>query len=171
MQTLRFLRTNVEGAYTLFEAARKHGVRFHYISADEVYGDLALDDPVKFTEEIPYHSSSSYSSTKAASDLLVRAWFRTYGVPVTILNCSNNCGPYQHIEKFIPRQINNILSGMRPKLYGDGPNVRDWIHAQNHSSAVWAKRTSLVLMARRTTSMSYVRSSLRWGAMLTISDE
>lgn len=132
-----FLQTNVEGTYTLLEAARKHGVRFHHISTDEVYGDLALDDPTKFTEETPYHPSSPYSSTKAASDLLVRAWFRTYGVPVTISNCSNNYGPYQHIEKFIPRQITNILSGMKPKLYGDGLNVRDWIHAQDHSSAVW----------------------------------
>lgn len=132
-----FLQTNVEGTYTLLEAARKHGVRFHHISTDEVYGDLALDDPTKFTEETPYHPSSPYSSTKAASDLLVRAWFRTYGVPVTISNCSNNYGPYQHIEKFIPRQITNILSGMKPKLYGDGLNVRNWIHAQDHSSAVW----------------------------------
>lgn len=132
-----FLQTNVEGTYTLLEAARKHGVRFHHISTDEVYGDLALDDPTRFTEETPYHPSSPYSSTKAASDLLVRAWFRTYGVPVTISNCSNNYGPYQHIEKFIPRQITNILSGMKPKLYGDGLNVRDWIHAQDHSSAVW----------------------------------
>lgn len=132
-----FLQTNVEGTYTLLEAARKHGVRFHHISTDEVYGDLALDDPAKFTEETPYHPSSPYSSTKAASDLLARAWFRTYEVPVTISNCSNNYGPYQHIEKFIPRQITNILSGMKPKLYGDGLNVRDWIHAQDHSSAVW----------------------------------
>ena len=131
------MQTNVEGTYTLLEAARKHGIRFHHISTDEVYGDLALDDPTKFTEETPYHPSSPYSSTKAASDLLVRAWFRTYGVPVTISNCSNNYGPYQHIEKFIPRQITNILSGMKPKLYGDGLNVRDWIHAQDHSSAVW----------------------------------
>lgn len=132
-----FLRTNVEGTYILLEAARKHNVRFHHISTDEVYGDLALDDPTRFTEETPYHPSSPYSSTKAASDLLVRAWYRTYGVPVTISNCSNNYGPYQHIEKFIPRQITNILSGMKPKLYGDGLNVRDWIHAQDHSSAVW----------------------------------
>lgn len=133
-----FLRTNVEGTYTLLEAARKHGVRFHHISTDEVYGDLALDDPTKFTEESPYRPSSPYSSTKAASDLLVRAWYRTYGLPITISNCSNNYGPYQHIEKFIPRQITNILSCLRPKLYGDGLNVRDWIHVDDHSSAVWA---------------------------------
>lgn len=132
-----FLRTNVEGTYTLLEAARKYGVRFHHISTDEVYGDLALDDPTRFTEETPYHPSSPYSSTKAASDLLVRAWHRTYGLPITISNCSNNYGPRQHVEKFIPRQITNILSGLRPKLYGDGLNVRDWIHVDDHSSAVW----------------------------------
>lgn len=132
-----FLRTNVEGTFTLLQAARKHGLRFHHISTDEVYGDLALDDPARFTEETPYHSSSPYSSTKASSDMLVRAWVRTYGVRATISNCSNNYGPRQHIEKFIPRQITNILCGIRPKLYGDGLNVRDWIHTEDHSSAVW----------------------------------
>jgi dTDP-glucose 4,6-dehydratase len=133
-----FVRTNVEGTFQLLEAARKHGVRLHHISTDEVYGDLALDDPARFTEETPYRPSSPYSSTKASSDLLVRAWHRTYGVAVTISNCSNNYGPRQHIEKFIPRQITNILCGIRPKLYGDGRNVRDWIHTEDHSSAVWA---------------------------------
>ena len=133
-----FVRTNVEGTFTLLEAARRHGTRFHHISTDEVYGDLALDDPARFTEETPYRPSSPYSSTKAASDLLVRAWHRTYGVAATISNCSNNYGPRQHIEKFIPRQITNVLSGIRPKLYGDGLNVRDWIHTEDHSSAVWA---------------------------------
>lgn len=133
-----FLRTNVEGTFTLLQAARNHGVRFHHISTDEVYGDLALDDPNRFTEETPYCPSSPYSSTKASSDMLVRAWHRTYGVEATISNCSNNYGPYQHIEKFIPRQITNILCGIRPKLYGDGKNVRDWIHTEDHSSAVWA---------------------------------
>lgn len=133
-----FLRTNVEGTFTLLEAARKHGTRFHHISTDEVYGDLALDDPARFTEETPYCPSSPYSSSKASSDILVRAWHRTYGVEATISNCSNNYGPRQHIEKFIPRQITNILCGIRPKLYGDGKNVRDWIHTEDHSSAVWA---------------------------------
>ncbi len=132
-----FVRTNVEGTFTLLEAARKHGTRFHHISTDEVYGDLALDDPARFTEETPYCPSSPYSSSKASSDMLVRAWHRTYGVDATISNCSNNYGPRQHIEKFIPRQITNILSGNRPKLYGDGLNVRDWIHTEDHSSAVW----------------------------------
>ncbi len=133
-----FVRTNVEGTFQLLEACRRHGRRMHHVSTDEVYGDLALDDPARFTEETPYHPSSPYSSTKASSDMLARAWFRTYGVPVTISNCSNNYGPYQHVEKFIPRQVTNVLCGIRPKLYGDGRNVRDWIHTEDHSSAVWA---------------------------------
>ncbi len=132
-----FLRTNVEGTYCLLEACRKYDIRYHHVSTDEVYGDLALDDPARFTEETPYNPSSPYSSTKAASDLLVRAWTRTYGLKTTISNCSNNYGPYQHIEKFIPRQITNIICGIKPKLYGDGLNVRDWIHTEDHSSAVW----------------------------------
>lgn len=132
-----FLRTNVEGTYCLLEACRKYDIRYHHVSTDEVYGDLALDDPVRFTEETPYNPSSPYSSTKAASDLLVRAWTRTYGLKTTISNCSNNYGPYQHVEKFIPRQITNIICGIKPKLYGDGLNVRDWIHTEDHSSAVW----------------------------------
>ena len=132
-----FLRTNVEGTYRLLEACRRYDVRYHHVSTDEVYGDLALDDPARFTEETPYRPSSPYSSTKAASDLLVRAWARTFGVRATISNCSNNYGPYQHVEKFIPRQITNIIDGARPKLYGDGRNVRDWIHTEDHSSAVW----------------------------------
>ena len=133
-----FVRTNVQGTFELLEACRRHGKRMHHVSTDEVYGDLALDDPARFTEETPYRPSSPYSSTKASSDMLVRAWHRTYGLPVTISNCSNNYGPYQHVEKFIPRQITNILDGARPKLYGDGRNVRDWIHTEDHSSAVWA---------------------------------
>ena len=131
-----FLDTNILGTYTLLEAARKHGRRFHHISTDEVYGDLELDDPERFTEQTPYNPSSPYSSTKAGSDLLVRAWVRSFGVQATISNCSNNYGPYQHVEKFIPRQITNVLRGIRPKLYGKGENVRDWIHADDHSSAV-----------------------------------
>ncbi|MHC2999672.1 dTDP-glucose 4,6-dehydratase [Microbacterium sp. HJ5] len=131
-----FLDTNIVGTYTLLEAARRHGTRFHHISTDEVYGDLELDDPERFTETTPYNPSSPYSSTKAGSDLLVRAWVRSFGVRATISNCSNNYGPRQHVEKFIPRQITNVLQGIRPKLYGAGLNVRDWIFADDHSSAV-----------------------------------
>ena len=131
-----FLDTNVIGTYTLLEAARQHDVRLHHISTDEVYGDLELDDPQRFTETTPYNPSSPYSSTKAASDMLVRAWVRSFGVRATLSNCSNNYGPYQHVEKFIPRQITNVIRGIRPKLYGKGENVRDWIHADDHSSAV-----------------------------------
>ena len=140
-----FLETNVDGTFKLLQAARKYDVRYHHISTDEVYGDLALDDPQRFTEETPYNPSSPYSSTKASSDLLVRAWHRTFGVKATISNCSNNYGPYQHVEKFIPRQITNILEGQRPKLYGDGLNVRDWIHTDDHSSAVWTILTKGVI--------------------------
>ena len=131
-----FVRTNVIGTFTLLEAIRKHGVRYHHISTDEVYGDLELDDPARFTEATPYNPSSPYSSTKASSDLLVRAWARSFGISATISNCSNNYGPYQHVEKFIPRQITNVLTGRRPKLYGAGANVRDWIHVEDHNSAV-----------------------------------
>lgn len=131
-----FLDTNIVGTYTILEAVKKHGKRLHHISTDEVYGDLELDDPAKFTENTPYNPSSPYSSTKAGSDLLVQAWVRSFGVQATISNCSNNYGPYQHIEKFIPRQITEILEGRKPKLYGAGENVRDWIHTEDHSSAV-----------------------------------
>lgn len=131
-----FLDTNIIGTYTLLEAARKHQTRFHHISTDEVYGDLELDDPNKFDESTPYNPSSPYSSTKAGSDLLVRAWVRSFGVKATLSNCSNNYGPYQHVEKFIPRQITEVLQGRIPKLYGSGENVRDWIHTEDHSSAV-----------------------------------
>lgn len=136
-----FVETNVRGTFELLEACRRHGLRMHHVSTDEVYGDLALDDTARFTEATPYRPSSPYSSTKAASDMLARAWFRTYGVPVTISNCSNNYGPFQHVEKFIPRQVTTVLRGGRPRLYGDGRNVRDWIHAEDHSAAVWAVLT------------------------------
>lgn len=142
-----FIYTNFVGTYTLLEAARKYDLRFHHVSTDEVYGDLPLREDLpghgelpgeKFTEDTKYNPSSPYSSTKAASDLIVRAWIKSFGIKATISNCSNNYGPYQHIEKFIPRQITNILSGIKPKLYGNGKNVRDWIHTNDHSSAVWA---------------------------------
>ena len=131
-----FIQTNLVGTYQLLEAVRRHGVRYHHISTDEVYGDLELDDPDRFHEWTPYNPSSPYSSTKAGSDLLVRAWVRSFGVQATISNCSNNYGPFQHVEKFIPRQITNVIDGERPKLYGAGLNVRDWIHVDDHNAAV-----------------------------------
>ena len=131
-----FLDTNIIGTYQILEAVRKHGKRLHHISTDEVYGDLEFDDPSKFTETTSYNPSSPYSSTKAGSDMLVRAWVRSFGVQATISNCSNNYGPYQHVEKFIPRQVTEILLGHKPKLYGKGENVRDWIHTEDHSSAI-----------------------------------
>lgn len=132
-----FIQTNLVGTYTLLEAVRKYDTRFHHVSTDEVYGDLELDDPSKFTPETPYNPSSPYSATKAGSDLLVKAWIRSFGIPATLSNCSNNYGPYQHIEKFIPRMITNRLVGIRPRLYGEGANVRDWIHVLDHNDAVW----------------------------------
>ena len=132
-----FVQTNVVGTYELLEAVRRHDVRYHHISTDEVYGDLALDSPERFSEATPYNPSSPYSSTKGASDLLVRAWVRSFGLEATISNCSNNYGPRQHVEKFIPRQVTEVLDGRRPRLYGDGLNVRDWIHVDDHNSAVW----------------------------------
>jgi dTDP-glucose 4,6-dehydratase len=132
-----FVQTNLIGTFTILEAVRRHDRRLHHVSTDEVYGDLELDDPKRFTEDTPYNPSSPYSSTKAGSDLLVRAWVRSFGVKATISNCSNNYGPYQHVEKFIPRQITNVIDGHRPKLYGKGENVRDWIHVDDHNSAVW----------------------------------
>lgn len=133
-----FIYSNLVGTFHILEACRRHHVRLHHISTDEVYGDLALDDPHKFTPETPYWPSSPYSASKAGSDMLVRAWVRSFGVEATISNCSNNYGPYQHVEKFIPRMITNRIDGVRPRLYGDGLNVRDWIHVHDHNTAVWA---------------------------------
>lgn len=132
-----FLRSNIIGTFCVLEAVRRHGVRLHHVSTDEVYGDLPLGEPVRFTATTPYNPSSPYAASKAAADHLVRAWVRSYGVRATLSNCSNNYGPFQHIEKFIPRQITNVLTGRRPKLYGTGANVRDWIHVDDHNSAVW----------------------------------
>ncbi|MDU0937261.1 MAG: dTDP-glucose 4,6-dehydratase, partial [Dermabacter sp.] len=133
-----FVRSNIVGTFALLEAVREFGVRLHHVSTDEVYGDLPLEVERRFTEESPYRPSSPYSATKASSDLLVRAWTRSFGVRSTISICSNNYGPRQHVEKFIPRQITNLLDGVRPRLFGDGANVRDWIHVDDHASAVLA---------------------------------
>ena len=133
-----FVHSNINGTFALLEAVRKHGTRLHHISTDEVFGDLELGGSDAFTETTPYNPSSPYSATKAGSDHLVRAWVRSFGVRATISNCSNNYGPYQHVEKFIPRQITNILTGQPAKLYGTGAQVRDWIHVDDHNAAVLA---------------------------------
>lgn len=131
-----FVQTNIVGTFALLQAVRRHDVRYHHVSTDEVFGDLTADEP-PFSETTPYNPSSPYSATKASSDLLVRAWARSFGVRATISNCSNNYGPYQHVEKFIPRQITNLIDGVRPRLYGAGHQVRDWIHVDDHNRAVW----------------------------------
>jgi dTDP-glucose 4,6-dehydratase len=133
-----FISTNIVGTFTILEAVRRHGKRLHHISTDEVFGDLPLEAGQKFTEETRYDPSSPYSAAKASSDLLVRAWARSYGVAATLSNCANNYGPYQHVEKFVPRQITNVLTGQRPKLYGAGANVREWTHVDDHNAAVHA---------------------------------
>jgi dTDP-glucose 4,6-dehydratase len=133
-----FLDTNVMGTFEVIQACVKHGVRLHHISTDEVFGDLPLSSEERFTSETPYNPSSPYSSSKAASDMLVRAWGRSFGLKATISNCSNNFGPYQHQEKLIPRMIGLITSGKKPQLYGNGHNVRDWIHVDDHNDGVWA---------------------------------
>ncbi|MBI5077183.1 dTDP-glucose 4,6-dehydratase [Candidatus Falkowbacteria bacterium] len=133
-----FVRTNVLGTHVLLEAARKLGnKRFHHISTDEVFGSLPLEETHRsFHEETPYDPKSPYSSSKAAADHLVRAYHHTFGLPITISNCSNNYGPYQFPEKFIPLFITNLLEEKKVPLYGDGKNVRDWIHVADHSAAV-----------------------------------
>jgi dTDP-glucose 4,6-dehydratase len=131
-----FINTNFIGTYVLLEAVRKHGKRYHHISTDEVFGDLALDEDRQFDEQTAYNPSSPYSAAKAGSDHLVRAWVRSFGVRATITNCANNYGPYQHIEKMIPRQVTNVLVGRKPRLYGAGTNVREWTHVDDHNEAV-----------------------------------
>ena len=133
-----FLRTNIIGTEVLMDACLKYGVeRYHQVSTDEVYGDLPLDRPdLFFTEETPLHTSSPYSSSKASADLLVNAYHRTYGLKTTISRCSNNYGPYQFPEKMIPLMINNARHGKSLPVYGDGLNVRDWLHVYDHCSGI-----------------------------------
>jgi dTDP-glucose 4,6-dehydratase len=132
-----FVRTNALGTQVLLDAALKEGVsRFHHISTDEVFGSLELDSAETFSEETPYDPSSPYSASKAASDFLVRSYGHTYGLPYTISNCTNNYGPYQFPEKLIPLMIRNALKGARLPVYGDGLNVRDWIHVADHCRAI-----------------------------------
>ena len=133
-----FLQTNIIGTSVLMDASRKYGVsRFHQVSTDEVYGDLPLDRPdLLFTEETPLHTSSPYSSSKAAADLLAMSYWRTYGLPVTVSRCSNNYGPYQFPEKLIPLMIINALSDKPLPVYGQGINVRDWLYVEDHCRAI-----------------------------------
>ena len=133
-----FLDTNIKGAAVLMDACRKFGItRYHQVSTDEVYGDLPLDRPdLFFTEETPIHTSSPYSSSKAAADLLVLAYHRTYGLPVTISRCSNNYGPYHFPEKLIPLMIANCLNNKPLPVYGEGLNVRDWLYVEDHCKAI-----------------------------------
>jgi dTDP-glucose 4,6-dehydratase len=133
-----FFKTNVLGTLELVKYAASHDIRFHQISTDEVFGDLPLDGIEKFTENSPYSPSSPYSASKAAADHIVRAWHRTYGLKATISNCSNNYGPRQHPEKLIPKTIELISRGERPILYGNGENIRDWIHVEDHVRGIWA---------------------------------
>ncbi len=135
---LPFVETNVLGTYELIQACIKHDVRFHHISTDEVFGDLPLDGTECFTPDSPINPSSPYSSTKAASDLLVKAWIRSFGLKATISNCSNNYGPRQHEEKLIPRTVLHAAAGIKPKVFGNGLNVRDWIHVDDHNDGVWS---------------------------------
>lgn len=131
-----FIRTNVEGTRVLLEAAKNNGnKRFHHISTDEVFGALSFDSP-KFSEKTPYDPRSPYSASKAASDHLVRAYYHTYGLPITISNCSNNYGPYQHPEKLIPHFITNLILDKQVTVYGEGKNIRDWIYVDDHNLGV-----------------------------------
>jgi len=133
-----FLETNIIGTAVLMDACRKYGIeRFHQVSTDEVYGDLPLDRPdLLFTEETPIHTSSPYSSSKASADLLVMAYYRTYGLPVSISRCSNNYGPYQFPEKLIPLMVINALNDKPLPVYGNGMNVRDWLYVEDHCKAI-----------------------------------
>lgn len=132
-----FIRTNVEGTVTLLEACRKLEIpKFHHVSTDEVFGSLSLDTSEKFTEETAYRPRGPYSASKASADHVARAWFETYGLPVTLSNCSNNFGPYQYPEKLIALTITSLLSGGKVPLYGDGRHVRDWIFVDDHCDAL-----------------------------------
>ena len=137
LDPLIFTRTNIIGTQNLLEAAKKFGIKkFHHVSTDEVFGALPLGTEDKFNEATPYNPHSPYAASKAGSDHIVRAYFDTFNVPITITNCSNNFGPYQDPEKFMPRMITNLLMGQKVKVYGDGKYVRDWLHVIDHCRAV-----------------------------------
>jgi dTDP-glucose 4,6-dehydratase len=160
-----FVRTNVLGTNVLLEAALKHNVRkFHHVSTDEVFGSLPLNSKKKFTESTKYHTRSAYSASKAASDHLVRAYHAMYGLPITITNTSNNFGPYQDPEKFLPRMITNLIDNKKLPIYGDGKNVRDWIHVEDHICAIdrvlkKGKRGETYLVGGMTNGISNIRAA------------
>lgn len=134
---LLFVRSNVLGTYTLLNSAKKHGnIRFHHISTDEVFGSIPFGSKAEFSEDTPYNPSSPYSASKASSDHFVRSFGKTFGLPVTITNCSNNYGPYQHPEKLIPRMITNLINNQKIPVYGRGENFRDWLYVTDHCSAI-----------------------------------
>ena len=138
-----FIQTNIIGTFNLLECAKARGDKFklfHHVSTDEVYGSLGAE--VRFREDTPYRPNSPYSASKAASDHLVRAYFKTFGLPTTISNCSNNYGPYQFPEKLIPLIVLNALEGKQLPVYGDGKNVRDWLYVEDHCEAIWTIMTS-----------------------------
>ena len=134
----RFVHSNIVGVHSILEAVKKYGKRFHQVSTDEVYGSLPLNSPLRFTEESSYRPMNPYAATKAAADHLVRSYFNTYGIDITISNCGNNYGPRQHLEKLIPKVISNALEGKMIPLYGNGMQVRDWIYVDDHCSAIEA---------------------------------
>lgn len=136
LDPLVFVKTNVLGTQILLEAARKKSLRFHHIGTDEVFGALPLASELKFTENTSYDPRSPYSASKAGSDHLVRAYFHTFGLPITITNCSNNFGPFQDPEKFISRMITNLMTDQKVKVYGDGKYVRDWLYVEDHCRAI-----------------------------------
>ena len=131
-----FIRSNIEGVHALLEASKEFGIRLHQVSTDEVYGSLALNSKAKFSRKTPYNPRNPYSATKASADFLVRAYYNTYKIPVTISNCSNNYGPNQHPEKLIPKAILNALAGKQIPVYGSGMQVRDWIYVEDHCTGI-----------------------------------
>lgn len=133
-----FFDTNVNGTLNVATSCAKNDVRLHHISTDEVFGDLPLDSDEEFDTDTPYNPSSPYSASKAASDHLVRAWIRSFGLQATISNCSNNYGPRQHWEKLIPATIKRLIEGEKPRVYGRGDNIRDWIHVDDHTDGIWS---------------------------------
>lgn len=178
-----FVQTNVFGTFTLLEVARKYGKRFHHVSTDEVFGSLDRDAPA-FNEATPYDPRSPYSASKAASDHLVRAYFHTYGLPVTLSNCSNNYGPYHFPEKLIPLALTNLLEEKKVPVYGDGRQIRDWLFVEDHCRAIdvilrrgkigetyciggngereniWIVEQLLALLGKDTSSIEYVTDRL-----------